>query len=106
MGIGKQAAFWVFSGFCGALINPILNGSNEAIWQAKVELDLQGRVFSVRLLIAQITASVARLMAGPLSDQIFEPATSSESVMSSAFGWLVEIGPGTGMALMRVISGA
>jgi MFS family permease len=106
MGIGKQAAIWAIAGFCGALIIPILNGSNQAIWQAKVEPDLQGRVFSVRRLIAQITAPVAMLMAGPLADRLFEPAMSTESVMSTAFGWLVGTGPGAGMALMLVLAGA
>lgn len=105
MGIGKQAAIWAIAGFFGALFIPILNGSNQAIWQAKVEPDLQGRVFSVRRLIAQITAPIAMLMAGPLADKIFEPAMSSDSVMSSAFGWLVGTGPGSGMALMLVIAG-
>ncbi len=106
MGVGKQAVIWAFAGFCGAMINPILNGSNQAIWQSKVAPDLQGRVFSVRLLIAQITIPVAMLMTGPLADKIFEPAMSSDSVMSSAFGWLVGTGPGAGMALMLVAAGA
>ena len=105
MGVGKQVAIWAFAGFCGALIIPVLNGSNQAIWQAKVSPDLQGRVFSVRRLIAQITAPVAMLMAGPLADQFFEPAMSTDSVMSASFGWLVGTGPGAGMALMLVIAG-
>jgi MFS family permease len=105
MGVGKQASIWAFAGFCGALILPVLNGSNQAIWQAKVEPDLQGRVFSVRRLIAQITAPVAMLMAGPLADNIFEPAMSTDSMMSSIFGWLVGTGPGAGMAVMLIIAG-
>jgi hypothetical protein len=105
MGMGQQLAVWAFAGFCGAMIIPILNGSNQAIWQSKVQPDLQGRVFSIRRLIAQVAAPAAMLMAGPLADQIFEPAMSTESVMSSAFGWLVGTGPGAGMALMMVISG-
>ena len=105
MGVGQQAAIWAFAGFCGAMIIPILNGSNQAIWQSKVSPDLQGRVFSVRLLIAQIAAPVAMLMAGPMADKIFEPAMSGDTVMSSAFGWLVGTGPGAGMGLMLVIAG-
>ena len=105
MGVGQQAAIWAFAGFCGAMIIPILNGSNQAIWQSKVSPDLQGRVFSVRLLIAQIAAPVAMLMAGPMADKIFEPAMSGDTVMSTAFGWLVGTGPGAGMGLMLVIAG-
>jgi MFS family permease len=105
MGVGEQAAIWAIAGFCGALIIPILNGSNQAIWQAKVEPDLQGRVFSVRRLIAQIAAPIAMLMAGPLADKIFEPAMTSDTLMSSTYGWLVGTDPGSGMGLMLVISG-
>ena len=34
--------------FLAYLLSPIINGSNQAIWQAKVPPDLQGHVFSIR----------------------------------------------------------
>jgi len=45
------------------------------------------------------------LLAGPLADQVFEPAMASTGSLAPAFGVLVGIGPGSGMALMFVISG-
>jgi len=62
-------------------------------------------VFSVRRLIAQITSPLAMLMAGPLADQVFEPAMAPGGGLASVFGGLVGVGPGAGMGLMLAIAG-
>lgn len=105
MGIGQGVAIWAAAAFLGQFIIPILNGSNQAIWQAKVAPDVQGRVFAVRRLIAQITAPVATVLAGPLADNLFEPAMRSDSLLASIFGWLLGTGSGAGMGLMFVVTG-
>jgi MFS transporter, DHA3 family, macrolide efflux protein len=105
LGVGQSLFWWAFGGFMVGFIIPILNGSNQAIWQAKVEPDLQGRVFAVRRLIAQIAAPLAILSSGPLADRVFEPAMSMGGSLAGTFGWLVGTGPGAGMGLMFVISG-
>jgi len=105
MGIGRSLTVWSIASFSGGFFVTILNGSNQAIWQAKVPPDLQGRVFSVRRLIAQITAPVAMLMAGPLADFVFEPAMTSGGLVRKVFGNIVGTGPGTGMAVMFLLSG-
>ncbi len=104
MGVGQGLLIWATASFFAQFILPILNGSNQAIWQAKVMPDVQGRVFSVRRLIAQITAPVAVALAGPLADKLFEPAMNGGS-LEPMFSRLVGTGPGAGMALMFVISG-
>jgi DHA3 family macrolide efflux protein-like MFS transporter len=43
-------------------------------WQAKVPPEIQGKVFSARLLIAQIASPLSMLAAGPIADYIFIPA--------------------------------
>jgi hypothetical protein len=85
---------------------PLINGSNQAIWQAKVAPDVQGRVFAARRLIAQITAPVAFLLTGPLADNVFEPAMMPGGSLASIFGGVLGTGPGAGMALMFIIFGA
>jgi predicted MFS family arabinose efflux permease len=105
MGIGRSLPVWAVASFIGATFLPILNGSNQAIWQAKVPPDLQGRVFSVRRLIAQITAPFAMLLAGPLADYVFEPAMNEGGTLAPIFGGILGTGPGSGMALMFIISG-
>ena len=105
MGVGQSLAIWLVAAFCVNFFLPIINGSNQAIWQAKVAPDVQGRVFSVRRLIAQITAPLATAVAGPLADKFFTPAMSEGGALVDAFSWLVGTGPGAGIALMFVFSG-
>jgi MFS family permease len=106
MGLGQGLTVWMIANAAGGLLIPILNGSNQALWQSKVPPDLQGRVFSVRRWIAQITAPVSMAIAGPLADFVFEPAMLEGGSLAGTFGWLVGTGPGAGMALIFVITGA
>lgn len=105
MGLGNGLVVWVAASFMGAFFIPIINGSNQAIWQAKVAQDLQGRVFSIRRLIAWFVTPAAMLIAGPLADKVFEPAMSTNSSLSDAFSSLVGMGPGAGMSLIFILGG-
>ena len=104
-GVGQTIVVWAVAAFFTHTLMPILNGSNQAIWQAKVAPDVQGRVFAARRMIAQITAPIGMLLAGPLADQVFEPAMQVNGSLAPVFGELVGTGPGAGMALMFVLFG-
>jgi hypothetical protein len=104
-GLSGSALIWAFSMLTGNMIINILNGSSQAIWMSKVPPELQGRVFSIRLWIAQITAPIAMLISGPLADNVFEPAMAKGGAYADLFGPLVGTGPGTGMASAFIISG-
>ena len=105
MGIGQTLFIWATAAFMTQFFMPILNRSNQAIWQAKVPPHLQGRVFAVRRLIAQVTAPLATLLAGPTADLVFEPAMQPGGAWVDLFGWLVGSGPGAGMSLMLILFG-
>lgn len=105
LGMGQVFIVWAVANFILFFTLPMLNGSNQAIWQAKVQPDVQGRVFSVRRLIAQASFPLATLLAGPLADQVFEPAMEAGGALAESFSWLVGTGPGAGMGLMLVIFG-
>jgi len=106
IGVGRDAYVWAAAAFFTMLFIPIANGSSQAIWQAKVPPDVQGRVFATRGMIARISVPVSMLLAGPLADQVFEPAMMTEGAgLATMFGGVVGIGPGAGMALMFVIAG-
>lgn len=104
-GLGQAVPVWLVTGFIMAFMTPIINGSNQAIWQAKVEPDLQGRVFSIRRLIAWVSSPLALLLAGPLVDLWLEPAMQSEGLLAQTFGGLLGAGPGSGMALVMLTTG-
>jgi MFS family permease len=106
MGAGRSLIYWLAANFCAMLIVPVLNGSNQAIWQSKVDPAVQGRVFSVRRVVAQITAPLAMAVAGPLADQVFEPAMAEGThwlhrFLSPIFG----TSPGSGMSVLIFLSG-
>jgi hypothetical protein len=105
VGAGRGIPMWAFGGFMSQFFIPLINGSNQAIWQSKVAPDVQGRVFSVRRLIAQVTAPLATVIAGPLADNLFEPAFRSSGGWGERFAWLVGTGPGAGMGFMLVLAG-
>lgn len=96
---------WGAGAFVGALASVLIDSSNQAIWQSKVPPALQGRVFSIRQLIAMGIVPLASLIAGPLADQVLEPAMRSGGRWSAVFGWLVGNAPGAGMALAFIAAG-
>ncbi len=96
---------WIVGMVLGALVIPLVNGSNQAIWQAKVAPDLQGRVFSARRLIAWFTNPISPIIGGTLADFVLEPAMRTQSSLNATFSWLVGSGPGAGMGLLMVFCG-
>lgn len=82
---------------------PIINGCSQAIWQSKVEPDIQGRVFAVRRMVAQFTVPIADLSAGPLADFLFEPAMARGGPLAPTLGPLLGgAGDGRGIGLLFV----
>jgi hypothetical protein len=85
--------------------NPLTNGSSQAIWQSKVPPEMQGRVFSARALIAQISAPIAMAITGPLTDGLLTPAMMPGGSLAPIFGWTVGTGAGAGPALLFLLMG-
>ena len=103
-GLGSSLPLWVITMALSSLVSPLVNGSNQAIWQSKVAPDLQGRVFSARMLIAWMTNPISPLIAGTLADYVLEPAMRAPSGLSSALDWMITPGPGAGMGLLIFFS--
>jgi MFS family permease len=106
MGISQVLPVWLGASFAFAFFEPIINGSDQAIWQTKVAPDVQGRVFASQMLISHVTMPIGMLLAGPLADHLFEPAMMPGQPLTDLFGNLVGVGPGAGMGLLIVVSGA
>lgn len=104
-GLTQNMPLWVVFALLAAIANVYINASNQSIWQSKIQPDLQGRVFAARRMIAQIVGPLGILIAGPLADRVFEPALREGGSLTGAFGSVIGIGPGAGMALMIVITG-
>lgn len=103
-GLGTQVPVWIVMMMLTSILVPLINGSNQAIWQTKVAPDVQGRVFSARRLIAWFTNPLSPLIAGTLADFVLEPAMRTSGSLAPIFGWLVPPGPGAGMGLLIFFS--
>ncbi|MCE9667442.1 MFS transporter [Myxococcus stipitatus] len=84
---------------------PVIAGCSHAIWQSKVPVGLQGRVFAVRRMVALSAPPLAALLAGPLADKLFEPWMSTDGALASSAGRILGTGPGRGIALLYVTLG-
>lgn len=105
IGFAGGLPVWVIGVAVSSLVGPLVNASNQALWQAKVAPDLQGRVFSARRLIAWFTNPISPIIGGALADFWLEPAARSGLGLPAAFAWLVGTGAGAGMGLLIVFCG-
>lgn len=96
---------WAAALFAGTLVDSVVFPCNQAIWQSKVPPDVQGRVFSTRALIAHAARPLGQLMAGPLADNVFEPAMQAGGSLAPTLGGVFGTGPGAGMAVIVTIIG-
>jgi MFS transporter, DHA3 family, macrolide efflux protein len=86
---------------------PMGSGSSRAIWQAKVEPKVQGRVFATRSMISTSMVPLAFLIAGPLADKVFGPLMIEGGALADTVaGQMLGVGAGRGVGLIFVIAGA
>ncbi|MCB2173203.1 MFS transporter [archaeon] len=105
MGLAGSPLFWALGAFIMMSFNPIINGSNQAIWQSKVPPEMQGRVFSARAFIALISQPIAMAITGPLADGFLLPGMMAGGSLAPIFGWLIGVGPGKGISLLYLMMG-
>jgi hypothetical protein len=79
----------------GGIFPIFTNGASQAIWQAKVAPDVQGRVFSARRMIAWSVGPITPILAGLLADYVTEPAMQANTWLCQCLrldgrhhGWL------------------
>lgn len=103
--VGLRANPWVVAAglFMAMFGAPVINGASQAIWQMKVPPDLQGRVFAVRRMMAQFTAPLGHLLAGPLADHVFKPLLMPQGALAGSVGKLIGVGPGRGIGLLYIV---
>ena len=104
-GLRPSLTLITVAGFSYFALLPIIQGSDQALWQTKVAQDAQGRVFAMQNVIVTSISPVALLLAGPLADGIFEPVLSEGGLLSGSVGQIVGVGPGRGIGLFIVLLG-
>jgi DHA3 family macrolide efflux protein-like MFS transporter len=84
---------------------PFMEGSTSAIVQSKVDAKVQGRVFAVTYVVAGCMAPLSYVLAGPLTDFVFEPLMAPGGRLAGTVGALIGVGKGRGMGLMLMLVG-
>lgn len=84
---------------------PFINGCSQTIWQLKIPAEVQGRVFATRLMIAWSCAPIAYVLAGPLSDGVFEPLFMENGALANSIGAIIGTGAGRGVGFLFVLIG-
>jgi MFS family permease len=72
--LGWSHGFYLSCGilFAAGLLGPVSNVHSQSIWQSQVPREMQGRVFSVRRVIAQCSSPIGLALAGWLAGR-FDP---------------------------------
>ncbi|MEG4634736.1 MFS transporter [Microcoleus sp. AR_TQ3_B6] len=104
-GLRPSAQLFALATFFFCLGLPIINGSIQVIFQRKVALDVQGRVFALMRMIAGSSLPLAYVVAGPLADRVFEPLMTTGGLLAGSMGQLIGVGPGRGIGLMFMTLG-
>ena len=104
MGIRPNLILVAGGVFVAHVTLPVIGACGQAIWQAAVPAELQGRVFAIRQAIERAAIPVAYVLAGPLLYGIFRPALAPGGAASGVAG-LLGARPDGGIALMFVLMG-
>jgi MFS transporter, DHA3 family, macrolide efflux protein len=105
-GLQPSAMLITAVGFVYLFVNPIITGSDMAIWLSKIPPSIQGRVFATQRMLSWSTVPLAFLVAGPLADYVFEPLMREGGALAGSVGQIIGIGPGRGIALLFIVMGA
>ena len=104
-GLGTGIGVWVPAMLVAGFGANIGIATSQAILQAKVAPDVQGRVFSARRLLTWFPDTFTPILGGMLADYVMEPAMRSGGRIAGLFAWMVGAEPGAGMAVISIVFG-
>jgi hypothetical protein len=79
---------------------PVMRANSQAIWRSKVPPGLQGRTFSVRLVLTEMMRPITYLAAGPLVDHTLNPLLVENGPLADSLGRIMGVGPGRGNGII------
>ncbi len=80
-------------------------GEEQALWQVRIPLALQGRAFALKRMLTFGALPLSYALAGPLADYVLEPLMADQGALAHSAGSLIGTGPGRGMALLLMLAG-
>lgn len=105
VGVASQFYLLVIGMVISIFFDPISSTLLGAIWQMKIPHDIQGRIFSFRILVSQVNSVLSMVLSGLLADYVFTSSKFMDSGAVSGFlGQLKGSAPGRQYALVYIIS--
>ncbi len=104
-GLRPSAALVGASAFLYLVCLPIIVSCSQAIWQKKVPPAMLGRIFAIRQMTSAAALPIAYLLAGPMSDRLFEPLLAAHGPLAGTLGRVIGVGPGRGIGLLFITLG-
>lgn len=105
MGVGQTIWLWGLAAIFASVPIPFVNAGQNVILYRYISKEMQGRIFAVRNAVQFVTIPIGILLGGFLADYIFEPFMQSGNSVAVALQRIVGTGPGSGMAVMFMITG-
>ena len=105
MGLRPNVYLITAACFTFFLSMPFGRGCFETLLRTKVVPDMQGRIFSFTRMAAMASTTTAYLVAGPLTDYVFEPLMVVEGPLANSVGQFIGTGPGRGIGLLLIVAG-
>ncbi len=93
------------AGFVAFFARPFFDGLYQALTQAKVAPEVQGRVFALQQAVMYAALPVGYLLAGPLADGFFEPLLVEGGALANSAGVVIDVGAGRGIGLIFILAG-
>jgi MFS transporter, DHA3 family, macrolide efflux protein len=104
-GLNESLYFAALVIFLYLFAQPIVISCNRAIWQSKIPLNLQGRVFAWQNLVERSLSIIAYLTTGLLVEHLFEPLMAADGLLANSIGRIVGVGTGRGIGLLLFLMG-
>jgi len=104
-GLGRGLSIWVPTILLAGIGSSIGVATSQAILQAKVAPDVQGRVFAARRMLTWFPDTFTPILGGLLADYVMEPGMRADGFLADIFGWMTGNGPGSGASVMMVVFG-
>ncbi|MEM6614864.1 MAG: MFS transporter, partial [Cyanobacteria bacterium P01_C01_bin.72] len=102
-GFGRGLSVWLPSQFFASLNYSLIESSETALWMKATPAKVQGRVFAAHFLVYDLLSMPVILLAGVLSDKVFEPAMTSPSLLQYVLAPIFGTTSGAGIAVVYIL---
>ena len=100
LALGRSPVVWCISAFLQYLFAAVMNVHWNTLMRSEVPTDMQGRVFSARDTLQNITIPIGIYLGGSLCDYAFEPMMAGDNPVMHMLSPVFGSGSGAGIAVM------